>query len=174
MALTDPIMNATVATDVLHFRIHSGDAFVFEHVDTALGNNGSIDILVSTGAARFLHLVFLATCGGVGRVQMYEGASVSANGTELTPTNRNRSSSNGASFSAYHTPTVDTEGTSLIDAIIPGGGPSASSSGDTIGGDRAEFILKQSTLYLLRLTNISGSAKAASLSVDVYESKTSE
>lgn len=156
--------NALVVIDTVHDRIHRGQMFSASFVNAALGSAGTLEVLlVVTGDA---HLRLKGSSGGDGRLQIYEGTTVSANGAALSLPNRNRGSALSTTLAAYSGPTITADGTLLYDTIIPGG--SGNFSGGGSGGFLEEFDLVAGN-YLIRLTNIAASAEPCSINVDVYE-----
>lgn len=100
-------------------------------------------------------------------MQMYEGATFSAAGTAVEMTNHNRNSTKVIPSGVTHTPTITGTGSQLNGPMFVPGGKGGTSSGGT-GGFAEEFILKPSTVYLLRVTNVSGVNQAISATVKGY------
>jgi hypothetical protein len=113
----------------------------------------------------------LIIVGGDAEFRLYEGTTVSANGTAAQPFNALRSSANTTESNHYHTPTVTGVGTQLLPThFIPGGG--VFGAGGAAGGPvRAgtEIDLKTSTNYLLRVTNITVAAQEIGIEYGYYE-----
>jgi hypothetical protein len=63
-------------------------------------------------------------------------------------------------------PTVSSLGTQIDAQILPGGSGKKSSGGSAAS---LEYVLKPLTNYLFRLTNVNGTAHAASLQLEWYE-----
>jgi hypothetical protein len=63
-------------------------------------------------------------------------------------------------------PTVSGTGTELFEEFLPGGTKKKAGGG---GGDSLEYVLAPLTNYLVRLTNVSGSAQIAELVLEWYE-----
>lgn len=167
IAEVDPFSGHLVVIKSVHHWMHQGKFFQADYVDEALADDGTMELLVRLDAGEGGHMRFRASIGGDGRLQLFEGPTVSSAGTGLTVFNRNRRSSNAADISVYHTPTTSDDGDALSDEIIPGGGIFFSAGGKQDSFE--EWILMPSTDYLLRLTNISGAAQPASISADWYE-----
>lgn len=152
-----PLMADEAGHMVIHSglenRIHDGLAFAFGRYIASLADNANIDILLVTNSAElFTKLQVKAT--GDSLLSVYEGTTVSGNGTELGMLNLNRNSTNTIDVNAYHTPTITDVGTLIFQMLIPGGSsPHASGGSDEF----TQGIFKTGTNYLLRLTNISGS-----------------
>jgi len=123
-----------------------------------LANNGQIDFQIVTPAAP-AHLEFLAlelaTTSAPLLCDLYEGAIVSANGTNVTTgvRNYNRQSSRATSMTLYQSPTVTDVGTSIHSMLVVGDKTVGGGSGT--GG---RLIMKPSERYLMRLLNQSGAS----------------
>lgn len=78
-------------------------------------------------------------------LQIYEGTTVSANGTPVTSYNVNRDSSNTATVSAFTAPTITGDGTLIWSGKIGSGFDATESS-------TGEIIAATNTNYLFRIT----------------------
>lgn len=168
LLLTDEITGALATIAIPHHEVHTGEMFEASYFVLSLANNGSIDFRLPTGA-KFCHFVFDCACGGNAEVQFYASANL-AGGTPVTAWNMNRPSANVATMSVLHTPAVIGAGTLVYNAMLPGGrGPNAAGGTARQG---TEWILKQNTVYLLRLFNRSGNSQPTSIVVQWYEEDT--
>lgn len=167
-ASLDQVVNAQVTVDMLHHQIHLGHLYEASALDTNVADAGTFEVLVQTGLAS-PHLRGQFAAAGSARIQIYEGSAFSDAGTPVAAVNRNRNSANTAEATVTHTPTISDDGDLLLDDLLPGGlgvlGRSIGSSLSTF----EEFVLKPSENYLLRLTNISGTASPVSISLAFYE-----
>lgn len=166
-ARVDTTSRHLIQMNEIHARIHEGSFFSTGLADPALANDGVLEIVIQTPATGAIHARFAGAAGGDFRVGLFEGTTFSAAGTTLTPSNRNRLSSIVTTATFTHTPTLTLDGTALFDGYIGGG-----TGGNAIGGQISsfeEFILDQSTNYLARVTNVSGQASLASLTVQFYD-----
>lgn len=148
-----------------HAELHGGDHFVTRQYET-LAKNGVRDILIITpDTTRWAHFTMAAeSSSSVVVAEFFEGATVSANGTLDGGFNRNRNSVKTNTTLIYDNPTITTPGTSLYSAYI--------GSGKGIGGgsrDTEEIMLKQNTIYLLRLTEQNIVATTVTWTLDWYE-----
>lgn len=168
VAKVDTNSGHLIAMSEIHARIHEGTMFSVDQVDTALADTASLTYLISTSASQSAHLRVLAALGGDARLQFFENPTVTMAGSAVTPINRNRFSSNVAASTVTTGPTVSSDGTELLDIILPGGSGFFLSPGSS-GNAFEEYILKLDEDYLARVTNISGSAQPASLQLDFYE-----
>jgi hypothetical protein len=159
-----------IIVDVNHQRNHDGRAFFAYKLapDSApLAANASIDIVLASPSGIFPHITIDAMCLGDAEMYIYEGTATTG-GTSFTPINRNRNyaNSNPSQVAMVINPTVTSLGTQIDAQIIPGG------VGKKAGGGTAgslEYVLKPLTNYLFRLTNVNGTAHAASLQLEWYE-----
>ena len=157
--------------DFAHSKVHAGDFYTVSKISNAVASSGTLEIFIITGSTYELHMNFNTSAGGDSEFYLFEGTTVSANGTALTPYNNNRVSSNTAEASFYHTPTITGDGTQLYVDFVPGGS-GVFGAGGTAGGpirSGTEVILKQSTNYLVRVTNTSGGAIDLSMGLGFYE-----
>lgn len=96
---------------------------------------------------------------------MYEGTTVSANGTTVIPLNMNRTSLAKAVAVLTHAPTVTAVGTEIDYQLVTGN--------RTVGGvgesGRVEFLLAPDTNYLFRLINSSGVANTLGYTMEWNE-----
>lgn len=162
----------TSGLDSVHANVHAGMFYFGGHYNNAVAAGANLDILIVTGANYELHFVPVVVSGGDAEFRLYEGVTVSANGTAIPPYNAKRSSSNTTDSNHYHTPTVTAVGTQLIPTnFIPGGSGVFGSGGSGGGPVRSgtEIDLKVSTNYLLRVTNISGGAQPVEIGYGYYE-----
>lgn len=168
--LVDDAVHALKIIDVVHHEVHEGEMFSADHVATTVADAASVDVLFQAGAGKDSHFVFDVSAGGAVRVYLYEGPTISAVGTALTPYNLNRRSARQPGSQVSHTPTVGAVGTTvLIGGRYLAGGASAQTR---IGGGLRpglERILAPGRTYLLRVTNVSGSAITISVAAEWYE-----
>jgi len=159
-----------IMVDVNHQRNHDGRAFYAYKIapDSApLAALASIDIVLASPSGVYPHLTVEGLCLGDAELYIYEGTSTTG-GTAFTPSNRNRNYaiSNPSQVAMVINPSVTSVGTEIDAEIIPGG-VGKKSGGGTAGS--LEYVLKPLTNYLFRLTNVNGTAHAASLTLEWYE-----
>lgn len=157
-----------IMVDVNHQRNHDGRAWFAYKIapDSAkLADAASIDIVLASASGVIPHLTVDALCLGDAELYIYEGTSATG-GTAFTPINRNRNYTTSSQVAMIINPTITALGTQIDAQILPGG------SGKKSGGGTAgslEYVLKPLTNYLFRLTNVNGTAHAASLQLEWYE-----
>jgi len=157
-----------IMVDVNHQRNHDGRAWFAYKIapDSAkLADGASIDIVLASASGVIPHLTVDALCLGDAELYIYEGTSATG-GTAFTPINRNRNYTTSSQVAMIVNPTITALGTQIDAQILPGG------AGKKAGGGTAgslEYVLKPLTNYLFRLTNVNGTAHAASLQLEWYE-----
>ena len=168
--LVDPYVKALKSIDVAHNEVHRGVLFSADYVATGVGNNASVDVLFVVGDDVDAHFVFDISAGGAVQVYLYEAPTISAAGTAVTAYNLNRTSANVPASTVTHTPTVTATGTTtIVNGRYLAGGASAQTR---IGGGLRpgiERLLAGGETYLLRVTNVSGSAITISAACEWYE-----
>lgn len=157
----DPESSVLVFIDFEHSKVHSGLLFSLSGVISSLAA-GSTTYFHGLTDSRVVHFREgnVSATGAPIDIAFYEGATVSANGTELTALNRNRKSSNTPTLQTFSGPTVTDVGTLLEAGVITVSGPGKQSGNASLFG--TEWILKNATSYLIEITNNDNSA------VDIY------
>lgn len=143
----DSLSGTIGIVDNVHKRVHDGKAFIVSGGAT-LDNAGTQDFLLIVPAGVFPHIFFLVRGSGETNAILYEGTTVSANGTGAAEINRNRASANTAGLAVYTGPTVTGAGNALMTLHL--------GSGQQLGGDarsEEEFILNESTIYRFLITS---------------------
>lgn len=135
-----------VGIDTDHDKIHNGLIFTtFDRV--TLGAAGIRNILIITPPTIQSHTLLSVSGLSAGTADIYEDATVSANGTALPKINKNRAYTNAIGDTLfYHTPTITGDGT-LMD-------PYDFSSGKHAGGTTgfaAEWVLGPNKKYMVRI-----------------------
>jgi len=151
--------------DYSHHEVHSGSAFlVWDRKD--LSNAAVQDYsIVTPNTTKWPHLILEITSEAEACVQLYEVPTLSADGTPFTAYNKNRNSAKVATTIVNDTPAVTATGTTIIFEDQWGSGKQVG------GGSRGveEFILKQNTKYLIRITNLTTSSNFISVHFNWYE-----
>ena len=165
-----PRIDATTHTlqtiDYAHHKINEGNHFKVGYQDTSMATGDTITLLfVTPDTTRWAHWTLIAHATGAVIVEVYEDTD-STGGTAVGVKNRNRNVSGGNTTLVYHTPTVTTDGTKIIEKWVGSEGFKEDVGGDSRGN--SELILKQNTKYLIRLTAVSDSIKGA-IGGDWYE-----
>lgn len=152
-------------------QVLAGDFFFWSTLNQGVATGTSLDILIITGAEE-THLFSSIKVEAKFTIELYEGTTVSDNGTAQTIQNLRRSSANTPNGSIYTGPTVDSVGTLIENDAILGGGGGGGASATRIGGIAQRvlgWVLDVSTNYLLRITNNSGGASDIARALSFYE-----
>ena len=152
---------AVIAIPPEHHEIHCGDSYTAHHVED-LSNSATIDYVIivpdwgtvngtNTGSDQTIkvaHLVGEIFGEAETSFWLYENPTVSDNGSALNVVNRNRNSTFTDFLNIYRGATITAVGSELEHAKF--------GSGKLIGGGVSrtdEWVLRNNTTYLLRVTN---------------------
>lgn len=155
-----------IRLDFAHHKIHEGNSYVVSDVND-LANGASFDYLLTTpNTTVWAHLFLVIQSEAEASYILYENPTITLAGTGMTAYNRDRNSSNTATTTVEHTPTVGAVGTQIFEehwGVAIGGGIAGINRG------LKEFVLKQNEEYLLRVTNETASANQVSVILNWYE-----
>lgn len=160
---------ALVAISPEHHEIHCGDSYECSYIED-LGNGATRDILIVVPdeegegqTQKLYHLLGMVSVEAETTIRFYEGPTFSAAGTAIDVFNRNRNSSNADLLAVTYGPTITGTGTQLqVDKL---------GSGKSIGGTASrqeEWLLKNNTAYLLRVTNDTTSNNFIDVKLNYY------
>jgi hypothetical protein len=170
--LGDNIFQGSIITiSPEHHEIHCGDSYEMTHsIDLTNGQIYNVLIIVpnatGTGQAQKLwHFKGEVDTEAEALIEFFEAPTYSAAGTGLTSVNRNRqlAATYTDSLGITHTPTLTGDGTRIYVKRI--------GSGKTSGGSASrsdEFVLKNNTAYLLRVTNATTTANWCNFDLNYY------
>jgi hypothetical protein len=133
--------------------------------DAPLADDASIDIGIAWNAGVTPVVSFSGLCQGDALGFLYEGATMTG-GTAATAVKLNRNSAIASQSAITIGPTVTNVGTLVLKQILIGGTGKRAGGGD-VGS--SNLILKPLTSYLIRLTNVNGTAHAAEVIVEWSE-----
>ena len=133
--------------------------------DAPLADDASIDIGIAWNAGVTPVVSFSGLCQGDALGFLYEGATMTG-GTAATAVKLNRNSAISSQSAITIGPTVTNVGTLVLKQILIGGSGKKAGGGD-VGS--SNLILKPLTSYLIRLTNVNGTAHAAEVIVEWAE-----
>lgn len=166
--LADPGTNALYTIDVVHARIHNGHTFNFSAILTIPATT-TIYLLGKCNANNIHFRNFSITADeGPVDIALFEAPTITDNGSQQTPVNRNRTSSNTPTLEVYTGATVSDDGTQLFtfrnfaDSTFL----VTSISTEIIP---EEWILAANTDYIIKLENTSASAANISAAFLWYE-----
>lgn len=146
---------------VQELRIDQARFWDAQLVDLAVVQAASIEMLIVVPAAVIPQISFGIAVGGDALAELFEGTTVSANGTALPTLNLNRRQPDAPALTLFSGPTITTDGTKLVEVFFPGGEKGSTPGG--AGNIQTKFILAESTLYLARLTNNATQAQPLSI-----------
>lgn len=133
--------------------------------NSPLADAASIDIGIAWNAGVTPTVSFSGLCAGDSIGFLYEGATMTG-GTAATAIKLNRNSTIDSQSAITVGPTVTNVGTLVLKQLLLGGSGKKAGGGD-IGS--SNLILKPLTSYLIRLTNVNGTAHAAEVIVEWAE-----
>jgi len=149
--VVEPYSKALTTIESEHARIHSGKAFQLSDKITGLLSTSSHYFLIDPSVPIHWRDYKFLTDGAPVDIELFENPTVTANGSALTPLNRNRLSTTVSTAAVYTNPTVTADGTRLyIDGIVGSGDKKSTGSTEGIAG---EWIIDGGNTYLLKLTN---------------------
>lgn len=123
----------------------------FAGVQKTLASGIINNVLIVTPASPNVIMIFEVEATLDTDIQLFEDTTTSAQGSAVSEFNVNRQSATVAQTIITDSPTITADGTLLIESVIVSG------RNDLGGGGTAEFILKTSAQYLLRVTSASNS-----------------
>jgi len=166
-----------IAIEPEHHEIHCGDSYETTH-NVSLGNGASLDFLltvpdwgtvdgINSGDNQLIkiaHLVGIVESESELEVQFWEGPTITTAGTSLTVVNRNFNSTNTDFLGITQGGSVSADGTNKWGPWRVGSGRSTAGSASRT----REFVLKNNTVYLLRITNKTTSSNNVNVEFDYY------
>lgn len=157
-----------VVTDIETDNIHAGVGYDVSGFGTL--TNGANTIFYANVGALPLHFhgFEVKTTAGEVVIELYEAPTVTANGTAITPRNKNRGSANTALSLIYGGTTVSANGTLLFTRKIFGTSQGSHYEGGDVGVG-SEWVLKPNTKYIIKITNSSGTTISYTAGFYFYE-----
>lgn len=162
----DPLHNCVVVLDEEHSKIHQGKLFTLAKRVNIANVGGVATFLGIVPAAVYPHFrnITVSSDGGPFDVDFYEGTTVSANGAAIAAYNNNRNATTVPGLLVYDTPTITADGILLEPILIPGTKQSGSLGSDSSN----EWILKENTKYLIRITNNTTGAGTSRFTINMF------
>lgn len=152
--------------DYAHAELHSGSHYNYRRYHNVPKNGTKDHLIITPNTTKWAHFVVdVEAITSSVIVYLYEGATYSAVGTPETPINRNRNYTNGNTTLIYEDPTITAVGTLLADTYV---GAGKNSEGGRVR-DQQEIILKQNTVYLVRVVEQNIAATPVNIAFDWYE-----
>lgn len=169
LAPYDELTGAALYIDTVHHEAHEGEMYHGDQVWSSVSNGASVEMAMAITTTKDAHMTFDVVAGGQVLVQVWESPTYANLGTAVHGWNMNRTYTNTSASTMYVAPTITSTGTiTLVQRILPGGTSNQTRVG---GGIRqgTEWIFKPGTVYMLRVTNQSGSAIPVNVSAEWYE-----
>lgn len=164
---TDETTGALKTIDYAHHEIHDGSHFKAGYQDITMDTDDIIALVFTTpDSTKFMHWTMTAQTTGAATIQLFSGPTLSAEGTAVTPFNRNQNSDKESVMVVRHTPTITLNGTKISEKWVGGVGFKETIGGETRGS--SEIILKRNTQYLILCTANADGIKCA-IGGDWYE-----
>ena len=163
---TDELSGASVTIENPHRKVHDGELYEIYHYDATLANSASINISTPNPVGTLMHLTFDGGCGGDALLELLEGATVTGGDAAVARSMHRDYDDSAISF--VTDTTLGGTPTTLVAQFLPGGqrAQAAGASGGTRGG--LEWITDSTKSYAVRITNLSGAEKPASIAVNFY------
>ena len=149
-AAIDSAHKGLVVVDEVHYQVHEGE--VYSMSGKASLDSGATAYFLGVTNSKIVHFKNgeVTTSDGPCDVYFYEDAAVSAVGSPVAATNRNRLSDNTPTLLTYSGPTVTDVGTQLEYGLVK---PTQGKSGADASLFGIEWVLKSSSNYLIAITN---------------------
>ena len=171
----DALTNDLVVITQDHHGIHQKIAFTVTHKFVNIASEGTaflyfVTPAIASGLVHFKPSL-LTSDGPNVDVEMYEGGTVAANGTGLTPVNRHRYNPVASAMVStfFHTPTTPNP-TLKIDSDFLGGGTGVGISKTGAGAIvENELVLNPGTKYFIKVTNNGAATVNVHLKLFWYE-----
>lgn len=159
----DIISNIPVLTLYDHHQVHEGETWRWSVYVSSLASGNSKDIqlvvpnitITTNVVTQCPHLRYEVVCDSLAQIFLYEAPTISVNGTSRTPINQERNGTYTVQLGIREDPTVTSVGTQIWQGI---NFASKTSAGSIDGADN-EFVLKNNTTYLFRVTSGAAGAK---------------
>lgn len=148
-----------------HLKIHAGKLFTFSNKTTLSNGGGVAEFVGEVPAGSYPHYrkLLIESSGGPFDIEFFEAPTYTG-GTPVVPVNNNRNSVITPELVIKTSPSVSDPGTRLEIVYIDG-----SKQVGAIGSDAAnEWVLAESTNYLIRITNNTSGGGTSVFSVNMF------
>jgi len=162
-----------VFIDLVHQKIHEGNAWTANLLKKAILDDGTMFLRVKTDARTTMHLVLQAEAEGKFYFTTYSDTTYTTPGTGpdgviLTKFNRRTILGKTSGVSLEYEPTIDVIGSLRGNRVILGG--TGKKAVGTSGASQAFFtVVGPGEEFLVKLENVSGSTQDCGLVLDWYE-----
>lgn len=153
-ARLDAVTESLIVQNYEHHEVHEGSHFYIDDVVT-LAINNVFDLQFTTPAGtKFSHFIFMLGVQAETEWLIYEGATINAAGTSITPLNNDRNSStvSGNTLASQLNTTLANANadTDVSGALETNHGKIGAGRTGGIDGRSSEIILKANTIYCMR------------------------
>lgn len=158
----DPSSGAAYTISLMHALANEGKVFTYSHLiahGSELANDGTL--IITIVANETLHLTGAVVMEKFSDVVLYEDSVVNVEGTPVTPTNVNRTSSEALTSTFAPDTTLTDNGTTLVSWSVPAG--SGPSGGGGIISESIGWVLDSGKTYSLQITNRGGAVSLGSV-----------
>ena len=166
----DHMSHAMNTIELEHEKIHGGYHF-FICDEATLGDAATLDFqLVTPNIGKWVHMTFQYESTQEILLQIYEGATVTADGTSITPYNNNRNSGNKTIMGLVQSGGTVVGVGNLIYSQRSGVAGNINQQRGGVGKREREIILRQGTTYRFLFTS-GGAANNFSYAGEWYETE---
>lgn len=159
-----------------HSAVHENIAYMVGGLSTGVLDNAQIHLAFwnpSGSSGKEAHSSFEMAVGGQAFGHLYEGGSLQATGTFLTPNplNREHAGDKPPQWRAGFNAPIKTLGTKMGNRFLGGstGANPNSARSEGRGESGFEWILNPSQLYIMLIHNVSGATVPAHIIIEYYE-----
>lgn len=138
---------------------HDGVAFTVSLMSGEIAQGVVFYLLIKCHVSFDLHAILAFDSEGEWHREIFEDPTITDDGAALTARNRNRKYADGVNTLFYSGPTIEVDGTLLVQRVMGSGKDEAGSA------TTAEWIFKRGKDYLLKMTNDAGANKHASIRI---------
>jgi len=154
--------------DYAHHEAHQGSHFFYSSHHDLLKNGVDEHLIITPDTTKWAHMLYnFASTAGQVHVELSEDATYSDVGVLDASFNRNRNFPDNNTTFVYDDPTITTQGTVIYSTKLGADDKKVSIGGGARGSK--EIILKQNTVYLLRITELNVESTIINIDLDWYE-----
>jgi hypothetical protein len=164
-----------VQVPIGHIEVDNGLIYNITRSTTVLGASSSIEMQLNTGSSatltRLEHLDINNSAGlaQVSIIELTTASTMATGSSSIIAYNKNRNSTNTITGAVFGDPTlISSTNTFIFDQYFGSTGTNAI-RGEGLDSVEEQYILKSNSTYIIRMTNLSGSAGYASFKVLISE-----
>ena len=166
VGLNDTSSGSVVSEELTTYYVHQGKSFTHSG-KTAIANGATDYHFIKANAGVYPHIwqIFVQADASPLDVYLFEGSTVTVNGTLQVPVNTNRNSATVSGVSVYNGATVTVDGTQIDYFLVAG----SKQSGGIGNNNGFEINLIPNTNYTLKIVNNSGGAANVGVYIGWFE-----